>query len=150
MAAWIDHVRRAAPYTYEFRCPKVGEVTGAGYPVGEDNREIWPHYTESLSFEHDKPFDLYFIDGRFRVAFAARALLHGQGAPVMVHDYFRYGDALEEIADAPLPEVALCPVTRKAGHVSNAECSLRVLTRKQGVTDDQLRAFYERHKYEQP
>ena len=45
----------------------------------------WIGYSRAVDDEED-PFDVYLVDGRFRVASAARALLHNPDGVVMVHD----------------------------------------------------------------
>ena len=80
----------------------------------------------------DPPFDVYLIDGRFRVACAAWAMLHNPNGIVIIHDYqkTRVYSAIEEVAT----------VAKRTEQMAS-------LRRKAGISDDQLQHFYDKWKY---
>ena len=80
------------------------------------------------------PADIYLVDGRFRVACACRALLHGRAdSLVLVHDFER-------------PEYHI--LLTLADKVEN-EDKLVVLRRKATTADDAILALWEEYKYNQ-
>ena len=75
---WVDKVRgmlKGRP-TYTFRHADIGPVIKFGNPKDQTHKDQWPDYSLQVDREQD-PFDVYLVDGRFRVACACRALLHG-------------------------------------------------------------------------
>ncbi|MGE0005505.1 MAG: hypothetical protein AB7S92_07930 [Parvibaculaceae bacterium] len=67
----------------------IGETGDWGFPRGEASRERWPLYHSSM-WDDDRlcAADLYLVDGRFRLACFAQALLHcGDHAFIAFHDY---------------------------------------------------------------
>jgi hypothetical protein len=91
---WLDRVAEACREKKTRLTPilslvDIGEIGDWGFPKGEAARERWPVYHSSM---WDDPRlatgDLYLIDGRFRVACCAQALLHcTDGAFIALHDY---------------------------------------------------------------
>jgi hypothetical protein len=67
----------------------IGETGEWGFPKGESSRDRWPLYHSSMWGDpRVAEADLYLIDGRFRLACFAQALLHcGDRAFVVFHDY---------------------------------------------------------------
>ena len=96
-------------------------------------KERFPNY--SLQVDRvSSPADIYLVDGRFRVACACRALLHGRAdSLVLVHDFER-------------PEYHI--LLTLADKVEN-EDKLVVLRRKATTADDAILALWEEYKYNQ-
>ncbi len=119
-------------------------------PIGNATRDKWPSYIED-GIKGQDPFDMYFVDGRFRVACAVQALLHGMSGGrsredfvVLIHDFamdkeLRGYQVLLSVADL----IDGSPGTlRRRGN-------LAVLRRKAGVTDEQLKLMLENYKYQE-
>lgn len=89
---WIGRVLREAGENRNRIHPilvDVGPVGALGYPSDTRTRALWPNY-------HEEPwgrlgrtdFDLYLVDGRFRVACFLQVLLRAKpDARILVHDY---------------------------------------------------------------
>jgi protein O-GlcNAc transferase len=92
---------------------------------------------------------MYFVDGRFRVACALQAFLHGvsdgrtrDDFVVLIHDFVmdqakRGYQVLLEVADL---------VDGSAGNAKRKN-NLAALRRKEGVSDEKLKAMLEKYKY---
>lgn len=67
----------------------IGATGDWGYPTDPNTRMRWPSYHTGLwQNPAASQADLYFIDGRFRVACFAQALLHGGANAVLgIHDF---------------------------------------------------------------
>ena len=129
---WVDNVRTMLKHpTYSFRHADIGPVIDWGNPKNDNHKDLWPDY--SLQVVHEEtPFDVYLVDGRFRVACACQALLHGRAdSLVMVHDFGR--DAYQ----------VLLILADKI----EQERNLSVLRRKTTVSDEEIRKVWEQHKF---
>jgi hypothetical protein len=92
--AWLDRVgdacrERKTRLKPVLSCIDIGETGEWGFPRDETSRERWPLYHSSMWGDPRlAEADLYLIDGRFRLACFAQALLHcGDRAFVAFHDY---------------------------------------------------------------
>lgn len=81
---WVQKCRQLFP-GLDLRHADIGPVKDWGAPKSATPTEAWADYSRAVDAEED-PFDVYLVDGRFRVASAARALLHNPDGLVMVHD----------------------------------------------------------------
>lgn len=109
---WQDDVmrrlaERRAPITPTFQYVDIGPVAAWGWPTDDSRRGDWPaYYTTLWSLDGACEADLYFIDGRFRVACFMETLLRSRtDATIVVHDYARseyqiMGEVAQEIARA--------------------------------------------------
>jgi hypothetical protein len=92
--SWLDRVAAACRESNSALVPTlahidIGETSDWGFPKGEASRDRWPLYHSSM-WEEERlaQADLYLIDGRFRIACFAQALLHcSDHAFVIFHDY---------------------------------------------------------------
>jgi len=91
---WLDHVREACRERKTRLEPvlsyiDIGETGKWGFPKDETSRDRWPLYHSSMWGDPRlADADLYLIDGRFRLACFAQALLHcGDRAFIAFHDY---------------------------------------------------------------
>ncbi len=67
----------------------IGKLREWGYPIEKEKESSWPNYHEGVwQRPESKTADLYFVDGRFRVACFVQCLLHGSpGAFIAIHDF---------------------------------------------------------------
>jgi hypothetical protein len=67
----------------------IGPVGMWGTPIDSASKDKWPGYHEAIwEREQSANADLYFVDGRFRVASAVQCLLHSApGALIAIHDF---------------------------------------------------------------
>jgi hypothetical protein len=74
-AAYVAQSRDAGPSHYKFVFADIGQTRQWGYPKKFLRKQSMQYQIAPLLGEM-KPFDVYFIDGRFRVACVCSALLH--------------------------------------------------------------------------
>ena len=125
---WVKEVRERVPSKYNISYVNIGEVKKWGRPVNETHRDLWPDYALEVEKEQE-PFDLYLVDGRFRVACAASALLHGgqKDSRVLVHDFERESyQVLLKVADNIEQQGKLAVLHRKATASDDELISLRL------------------------
>ena len=94
--AWISLVRDKdiVPDNYQFDFGDIGPTGGWGFPKKLGlAKQIFRYVLAPLSLER-KPFEIYLVDGRFRVACACASFLHAMSTgadmkrvKVLVHDY---------------------------------------------------------------
>ncbi|WP_246787736.1 hypothetical protein [Bradyrhizobium sp. CCBAU 53421] len=67
----------------------IGKLREWGYPIEKEKESTWPDYHERVwERPESKTADLYFVDGRFRVACFVQCVLHGApGAFIAIHDF---------------------------------------------------------------
>ncbi len=90
--AWLESVRVACPDAGDklrLMHVDIGPVRDWGYPVGQEARARWPRYHGAVwDMPDSREADLCFIDGRFRVACFAQAVLQcGPGVLIGIHDF---------------------------------------------------------------
>jgi hypothetical protein len=91
---WIDKVEHACLGEDCITKPAfiradIGPTGQWGYPSDPSTRELWPSYYEAV---WERPgisnTDLYFVDGRFRIACFMKILLNCRGdSVIMIHDF---------------------------------------------------------------
>lgn len=119
--AWLDRVaescrERKTRLEPMLSLVDIGTTGEWGFPNDEAMRERWPLYHSSMwEDQRLSEADLYLIDGRFRVACFAQALLHcGDHAFVAFHDY------------APRPQYhVIAPVAREVLRVDDLSVFMR-------------------------
>lgn len=91
---WLATVRQAlatAEVTADvaLRHVDIGPVGEAGYPAGVSRQADWARYHSDVWAEEPaEAFDLFFVDGRFRVACFLQCVLRGRAdAVILFHDY---------------------------------------------------------------
>ena len=121
----------ANPDSYSLSYVNIGPLQEWGYPKDETYKDIWPLYSSAVQ-EERKPFDVYLVDGRFRVACALQALLHAHdNSLVLMHDFDR-----EDYH-----------VILTVAELIHKERLLAVLVRKPNVREEDLLLLYEEYKY---
>tara|TARA_A100001015_G_scaffold28367_2_gene31516 strand:+ start:1786 stop:6273 length:4488 start_codon:yes stop_codon:yes gene_type:complete len=129
---WVDKVRGMLNRpTYMFRHADIGPVIQFGNPKDQSRKDQWPDYSLQVTREPE-PYDVYLVDGRFRVACACQALLHGRAdSLVLVHDFFR--DEYQVLLTL-------------ADKVEQGQM-LAVLRRKTTTSDADIKAVWEKYKF---
>lgn len=91
---WIDKVKaecalKETPVQPEMVHIDIGKIGEWGYPIGQESRLRWARYHEAIWQDpRTSDADLFFVDGRFRVACFIQALLHaGPRALILMHDF---------------------------------------------------------------
>ena len=119
---WVQKVRSILNRPqYTFRHADIGPVKDFGTPKDQTRKDKWPDYSLQVTRESE-PFDVYLVDGRFRVACACQAMLHGRAdSLIMVHDFGRDAyQVLLTLADK-VEQVRVLAVLRRKTMVSNKD-----------------------------
>jgi hypothetical protein len=107
-AEWLDKVRDTcidAPVKPALHFVDIGPIGEWGFPTDKTVEHKWPAYHEAIWAESEsRGADLYMVDGRFRVACFAQAILHCRSDSIICfHDfasrphYHRVHDLAREI-----------------------------------------------------
>lgn len=171
-AAWVSNVQSEAPKTgYNFTFQNIGPTREWGNPVNCTPRPSFETYSKTPFETGAQSYDMYFIDGRFRVACTAQAFLHASSggsdndAPVVVvHDFGppqnRRLDEYKDILtiadivggcclDSPANStVRIGSNNVETSSVTNSAAALVVLKRKPSVTDKDIESVYNQYKYD--
>eukprot|EP00939_MAST-03C_sp_MAST-3C-sp1_P000699 g699.t1 len=130
--AWVDKIRKNVPEMYELVHVNIGPTGEWGYPLDSSKRDMWSAYSLAVDdLAQEGLFDVFLVDGRFRVACALRAMLHNPNARIFVHDFER---------KAYRPLLRYSDVKQRVGVLAE-------LTRKAGVEDGVLLEAWEEHRY---
>lgn len=130
---WVQKIKTTLGHrAYKLIYADIGRVKMWGVPVDSSYKQAWPNYSTHVDAETSS-FDMYLVDGRFRVACASLALKHGHSRSlVLVHDWKRSKyHVLLDVAEV----------------VANIQ-NLVVLKRRQSMTDNDLLALWDRYKYD--
>lgn len=89
---WFEKIKLATADSKtkpELHLVDLGATGAFGMPTDPSRKSDWPKYHESIWLDlRASHADLYFVDGRFRVACAMQCLLHCQpGAFIAIHDF---------------------------------------------------------------
>lgn len=84
---------------YVFQYVDIGKIAMWGTPI-EGRSEKWLNYSRKV-YDEEEPFDVYLVDGRFRIACACAALLHAKETSIIfIHDFERgYYQRILEVTD---------------------------------------------------
>jgi len=121
---WVEDVKKLVSNTqYKLQHADIGPIIEWGEPKGTDFKQLWPSYSQQVDTIGALPYDVYLVDGRFRVACAARALLHGYAdSLVLVHDFKRQEyQVLLEYADKIIQTNTLVVLQRKENVLAQLE-----------------------------
>ena len=134
---WISKIRERVPEYYRFHLADIGTTVAWGYPASEHTKFKWPLASSAALEAEEFKFDVYFIDGRFRVASFARALMHGD--VVGIHDMrTRNNTQYKDIHTVAYPITGF--------GVDNSGASLTFFRRKKTTTDEDLIILWNRYK----
>jgi len=133
---YIQDSRERADEHFKFYLADIGVVQAWGQPEAQLPKQVMQYQFSALLSEL-KAFDVYFVDGRWRVACACISFLHAskhgkQDALVLFHDYERHEyHVLETIA--------------RVVEVSVGKRRLAKLLRKSTVSDKQIFSLWKEH-----
>lgn len=154
-AKWVAMARDRVSSTYRFYFADIGPTVEWGYPADRKHipsKAIYQYQIMPLAAEI-QPFDVYMVDGRFRVPCMIASFLHAsaRGANpnhtiVLLHDCFRaeyYKNGKE-----PIPKrTNLRTIYAKADHLvevhDHSGNRLCVYKRKPQTTDQELLQFWQ-------
>ena len=107
--AWINKVINLCSDTTKIKLRHVNiGATGAwGFPTGEELKDNWPNYSDSINSVAKAP-DVVLVDGRFRVACITSTILfalnHNVEPTIILHDakrsYYDPGKNLLQLIDS--------------------------------------------------
>ena len=87
---WV--IRRAEKKRLSLFHVDIGPVKEWGTPVGNDSKELFPHYSSGVFRLVEKEYiDIVLIDGRFRVACALKTILEcsvNNPPRILIHDFW--------------------------------------------------------------
>lgn len=145
---WVNNVRSEVSPTFRFYYSDVGAVGAWGYPVQNLTKAILTYQIGPLASEI-APFDVYMVDGRFRVGCVLVSFLHAASygsydSLVLLHDCYHK----DHSPSNPPPSR-----NRKAYYVLNDYFDLHnhskdflcVYKRRQEVTDEQIYQLWEKY-----
>jgi len=139
---WLKNVMESAPAHYRFHWADIGPIAMYSQPVDPKSTPKWPLASFAALAAEDRPFDFYFVDGRFRVASFAANMLHAllrgkKDALFAIHDYPRdqYHRGCEAIGE----------IVRGFGVDKGAE--IAVFRMKEDITAVEIIAVWDEHKY---
>lgn len=130
---WIEKVKSSSStsdYERSFLFVDIGPTGDWGKPIKPHGEVNYLNYHTLVWERVTQRFDLYFIDGRFRVACFCQCLLRSDdNAIIGVHDYrSRHGYHVIETLAKPIAEAEDLTFFRKSGSTSAADIAT-VLTR---------------------
>ena len=127
---WVENTENKVNNpNYKFNFVNIGDVIAWGRPKDTVPKNSWLKYSMIVQKEQE-PFDVYLVDGRFRMACALQALLHGRSNSfVMIHDFER--DYYQVILE----------VTEKINQVG------KLVQLKKTADNQKIRKMYEEYKY---
>lgn len=126
-----------------------GTTRNFGFPRNSSRSAWWSAYSLAV-FADPEPFDVYFIDGRFRTPAACAAVLHGGpgGGDIIIHDYDRTGMRLGYMAiEAVAMRLATANSMARFRRRSNAtDADIWALWRKTWMGDGAFPYFFNKAK----
>lgn len=149
--AWIQQTQEKVSPHFRFYYGDVGAIKGWGYPADPFlQKSVWQYQVAPLQAEPEA-FDVYFVDGRWRVACMLLSFLHAsaRGAPdtmVLVHDCFQKGYSPVGL-DVNVMGVRYYTVNDDLlDLVDHSHMRLCVYKRKSSTTDSMLLERYEKYR----
>lgn len=126
---------RQSPSHFRLSFADIGKTHNWGRPIKELKKNQYDYVIAPLVLEQC-PFDVYMVDGRFRVACALLALLHssrgGHETTILMHDFESKHEAHASYKE----------MLRVCDKVEFSGSKLVALKRKSDVTDDMLHKMY--------
>ena len=148
--AYVNECRQKVSSHFRFYYADVGNTKSWGYPTQDLTKAVMQYQIAPLQAE-PLPFDVYMVDGRWRLALLVLSFLHAasRGADrshttVLLHDCWQSGHTAEHRKRAQLR-----PVYQSADSlldlVQHSKGLLCVYKRKPTTTDEQLMALWQQH-----
>ena len=135
---WVTNARDQSPDHFRFFLGDVGPTGAWGQPSKPRLPKSVVNYQVAPLLAEEKPFELYMVDGRWRLPCALVAFLHAsakgttpseRSPKVLIHDYSRH-ESIDRKIYRRIEEVAEL-VTHSGG-------MLAVFQRKMDVTDEDI------------
>eukprot|EP00127_Corallochytrium_limacisporum_P004842 Clim_evm3s185 gene=Clim_evmTU3s185 len=150
---WLEKIRKQSPAHFRFDLQDIGPVGSYSHPTDQETRAKWPFYSIGPLEAENEAFDVYLVDGRFRVAcvFAAfwHATHHGKSPDdfvVLLHDFkkrqIQYGPVLQ-VSE----RVEGCCGQEHMAEGESGDVWMIVLRLKNGVTAEQLWDLWDEYKF---
>lgn len=93
-AKWVNALKSKLGEHCQVKAVNIGPTGEWGYPLSMAHGESFPDYSRAI-YQHDIPFDLILVDGRFRVACTITAIQHildhhesPENARIFIHDFW--------------------------------------------------------------
>uniref|UniRef100_A0A7S1J5R2 Uncharacterized protein n=1 Tax=Eutreptiella gymnastica TaxID=73025 RepID=A0A7S1J5R2_9EUGL len=94
-STYVRDVRDRSPSHFRFYFADVGQTDAWGHPTNPNLKKTYFDYQVAPLMLERKPFDVYMIDGRWRIACALLSFLHASAhnailrhTKVLIHDYY--------------------------------------------------------------
>jgi hypothetical protein len=157
---WIKDVRAKTLPHFRYYFADIGETGEWGIPKFPDlAKNVYNYQVMPLQAEPN-PFDVYLIDGRYRVACAMAAFLHagtsaaesisGNGPVVIIHDCFHQDHVGTD--DKDIEQMQLRARYHVADHlldlVDHSGHKVCVYRRKPTTTDEDLYKIWQEHQFD--
>ncbi|GGB45081.1 hypothetical protein GCM10011502_17970 [Oceanisphaera marina] len=90
---WVNALQEKLGQQCQVAVADIGPTGDWGYPLQMEQSDKFPRYSQAI-LEHQQPFDLILIDGRFRVACTMAAIQHiakhhtQDSAIIFIHDFW--------------------------------------------------------------
>lgn len=90
---WVNALQEKLGEPCQVEVVDIGPTGDWGYPLEMAHSDKFPRYSQAI-LEHDQPFDLILIDGRFRVACTMAAIQHiakyqtQDSTLIFIHDFW--------------------------------------------------------------
>ncbi len=137
-ANWLKYLRNWAQIRenestrLSFIHTDIGKTGEWGVPLENSKSDLFPNYIEA-PYHKDEKYDVIFIDGRFRVACALKAVLHaGPNLRILMHDF----------NDRPQYHCIL-----EFLDIIDTADTMALFKVKENFDKDKLLALYEKYKY---
>mmetsp|Transcript_27962 Transcript_27962/g.58126 ORF Transcript_27962/g.58126 Transcript_27962/m.58126 type:complete len:274 (+) Transcript_27962:144-965(+) len=135
-AEWVSSAREKCPKHFRFSFADIGKTREFGNPTENLDKNVYNYIIAPLKSEMC-PFDVYMVDGRYRVGCALMALLHASeynhNATILLHDY------VDERPEYKVLE-EVCEIVKFSGK------RLVAFKRKPHVTDQMIYDLFESKK----
>ena len=134
---WVSKVSaKVSKIDRKIKFVNIGPTKEWGYPKDDSHKNLWPTYPLAVQQESSS-FDVYLVDGRFRVACACQALMHGHAdSRIMLHDYDLSWDIRKHYQ-----------VVETLADLLHKENNLAVFKRKKTISDAEIRSVFEKYKF---
>ncbi|KAL3794395.1 hypothetical protein HJC23_012932 [Cyclotella cryptica] len=134
-AKWVSDARDKCPTHFRLSFADIGRTHNYGRPVQKLQKNQYDYVVAPLISEQC-PFDVYLVDGRFRVACGLMALLHASkhwhDTTILMHDFTSPNQAHESYKE----------ILRVCNKVDFSGNSLVALKRMGNVTDEMIHEMY--------
>jgi hypothetical protein len=141
-AVWVSLARDKSQPHFRFYLGDIGPTKGLGVPVAGVLPKAVLNYQLAPLIVEPEAFQIYFVDGRFRLACMLACFLHAsaRGAPpeetvVLIHDCFESAEALPELETFRANYNKADHLLDLVKHSGKRLCAYK---RKKDTTDEQL------------